>query len=203
MSVPRQKSNRRLAAGLAVFVGCMIGLSFAAVPLYRAFCAATGYAGTPQRAANGPGKIYPQTVVVRFDANVAPGLPWRFEPVEPEAEVHVGETRLAFFRAINNTHEAVTGSAVFHVSPEYMGQYFTKIQCFCFEQQTLGPGEAVEMPVSFFLDPAMLDDRSARTVRDMTLSYTFFRVKTPGPVHGVKFAKGRAENPAAAPQNPG
>ena len=127
MSAPRQKSNRLLAGGLAVFVGCMIGLSFAAVPLYRAFCAATGYAGTPQRAANGPGKIYPQTVVVRFDANVAPGLPWRFEPMQPEVQVHVGETKLAFFRATNKTDEAVTGSAVFHVSPEYMGKYFTKI----------------------------------------------------------------------------
>ena len=203
MSAPRQKSNRLLAGGLAVFVGCMIGLSFAAVPLYRAFCAATGYAGTPQRAANGPDKIYPQTVVVRFDANVAPGLPWRFEPVQPEVEVHVGETKLAFFRATNKTDEAVTGSAVFHVSPEYMGKYFTKIQCFCFEQQTLGPGEPVEMPVSFFLDPAMLNDRSAKTVRDMTLSYTFFRVKTPAPVRGAKFAKARADSPAAATQNPG
>jgi cytochrome c oxidase assembly protein subunit 11 len=203
MSAPREKSNRRIAGGLAAFVVCMIGLSFAAVPLYRAFCAATGYAGTTQRAASGPGKIYPQTVVVRFDANVAPGLSWRFEPMQPETEVHVGETKLAFFRAINKTDEAVTGSAVFHVSPEYMGKYFTKIQCFCFEEQTLGPGEAVEMPVSFFLDPAMLDDGSARAVRDMTLSYTFFRVKTPAPVSGATFAKGRADSPAAATQNPG
>lgn len=203
MSAPKEKSNRRLAVALVAVVGCMIGLSFAAVPLYRVFCAATGYAGTPQRAAKGPGKIYPQTVVVRFDANVAPGLPWRFEPMQTEVEVHVGETKLAFYRAINKTDEAVTGSAVFHVSPEYMGKYFTKVQCFCFEEQTLGPGEPVEMPVSFFLDPAMLDDSSARTVRDMTLSYTFFRLKTPAPVRGAKFAKGRADSPAPAPKNPG
>ena len=203
MSAAKEKSNRRLAAMLALFVAFMIGLSFAAVPLYRMFCAATGYAGTPQRAAKGPGKIYPQTVVVRFDANVAPGLPWSFEPEQPEVEVHVGETKLAFFRATNKSDEAVTGSAVFNVSPGYMGKYFTKIQCFCFEQQTLGPGEPVEMPVSFFLDPAMLDDSSARTVRDMTLSYTFFKVTTPAPVRGAKFAKGRADNPAAATQNPG
>ena len=203
MSAPRQKSNRLLAGGLAVFVGCMIGLSFAAVPLYRMFCAATGYAGTPQRAAKGPGKIYPQTVVVRFDANVAPGLPWSFEPEQPETKLRVGENKLVFFRATNRSRETVTGSAVFNVSPGYMGAYFTKIQCFCFTAQTLGPGETAEMPVSFFLDPAMLDDGSARTVRDMTLSYTFFKVKTPPPVRGAKFAKGRAENPAAATQNPG
>jgi cytochrome c oxidase assembly protein subunit 11 len=199
------KSNRLLAAALAVFVACMAGLSFAAVPLYRMFCAATGYAGTPQRAANAPGKIYPQTVVVRFDANVAPGLPWRFEPVQPEVEIHVGEHKLAFFRATNKSSETVTGSAVFNVSPGYVGAYFTKIQCFCFKQQTLGPGESVEMPVSFFMDPAMLGDSSARTVRDMTLSYTFYKVKVPEPEPELvaKFAKGHANSPAAAVQNPG
>ena len=203
MGAAEVKSNRLLAAGLVAFVACMTGLSFAAVPLYRMFCAATGYAGTPQRAAKAPGKIYPQTVVVRFDANVAPGLPWRFEPMQPELEVHVGENRLAFFRATNRSNETVTGSAVFNVSPDYMGAYFTKIQCFCFTAQTLGPGETVEMPVSFFLDPAMLADRSARTVRDMTLSYTFFKAEPPAPARAAKFATGHAESPAAATRGAG
>ncbi len=183
------KGNRLVAAGLTVFVASMLGLSFAAVPLYRMFCAATGYAGTPRRAAQAPAKIYPQTVTVRFDSNVSPGLPWSFEPVQPELEIHVGENKLAFFRATNKSNESVTGSAVFNVSPDYMGQYFTKIQCFCFTEQTLRPGETVEMPVSFFIDPAMLDDRNTKTVRDMTLSYTFFKVKKPAPAPAAKFAK--------------
>lgn len=189
MAAAKLKSNRLLAAGLVAFVAFMIGVSFAAVPLYRMFCNATGYAGTPRRAAKAPGQVYPQTVVVRFDANVAPGLPWSFEPEQPELELRVGENKLAFFRATNRSSQTVTGSAVFNVSPGYMGAYFTKIQCFCFTAQTLGPRESVEMPVSFFLDPAMLGDRSARTVRDMTLSYTFFKVAPPEPPRAVKFAK--------------
>jgi cytochrome c oxidase assembly protein subunit 11 len=157
----------------------MVGLSFAAVPLYRILCAKTGWAGTPQRAAAAPETVAPDMVIVRFDANVTPGLPWRFEPVEPELTLHIGENKLAFFRATNLSKETVTGSAVFNVSPEIMGQYFTKVQCFCFTEQTLKPGEAVEMPVSFFIDPAILQDRDAKTVRDMTLSYTFYKVQKP------------------------
>jgi cytochrome c oxidase assembly protein subunit 11 len=155
----------------------MAGLSFAAVPLYRIFCAKTGWAGTPQRAAKAPQTFAPQTITVRFDANVAPNLPWTFEPVEPELTLHIGENKLAFFRAANRSKETVTGSAVFNVSPDMMGQYFTKVQCFCFTEQTLKPGEAVEMPVSFFIDPAILKDRDGRTVKDMTLSYTFYKVR--------------------------
>ncbi len=124
MSAAKVKSNRRLAAMLALFVAFMIGLSFAAVPLYRMFCAATGYAGTPQRAAKALGKIYPQTVVVRFDANVAPGLPWSFEPEQPEVEVHVGETKLAFFRATNKSDEASDRLRGLQCEPRLHGQIF-------------------------------------------------------------------------------
>jgi cytochrome c oxidase assembly protein subunit 11 len=169
----------RTALGLVAVVAVMIGLSFAAVPLYRIFCQKTGWAGTPQRARAAPNTVAPETVTVRFDANVAPGLSWSFEPVEPELTLHIGENKLAFFRATNLSKETVTGSAVFNVSPDIMGQYFTKVQCFCFTEQTLKPGEAVEMPVSFFIDPAILKDRDAKTVRDMTLSYTFYKVKKP------------------------
>jgi len=157
----------------------MVGLSFAAVPLYRVFCAATGYGGTPQRAEEGSNTVTGQTITVRFDANVAPGLPWAFEPVQPSMTLRIGENKLAFFRAVNRSKETVTGSAVFNVSPDVMGQYFTKVQCFCFTEQTLKPGEVADMPVSFFIDAAILKDRDANIVRDMTLSYTFHRVPKP------------------------
>jgi cytochrome c oxidase assembly protein subunit 11 len=197
------KSNRLVAGMLVAFVAFMIGLSFAAVPLYRIFCAATGYAGTPQRAASGPGAAYPETVTVRFDANVAPGLPWSFEPVETGLTLHIGENKLAFFRATNKSKETVTGSAVFNVSPDQMGQYFTKVQCFCFTEQTLLPGESVEMPVSFFIDPAILRDSDARTVRDMTLSYTFYKVqKTALQPASVPAARADVQ-PSSAANNPG
>ena len=175
----RGSGNGRMAIALVGVVALMVGLSFAAVPLYRIFCQKTGWAGTPQRAASAPKIIAPETVTVRLDANVTPGLPWSFEPVQPKLTLHVGENKLAFFRAVNRSKETVTGSAVFNVSPDIMGQYFTKVQCFCFTEQTLKPGEAVEMPVSFFIDPAILEDRDAKTVRDMTLSYTFYKVQKP------------------------
>jgi cytochrome c oxidase assembly protein subunit 11 len=199
----RVKSNRLVAASLVAFVAFMIGLSFAAVPLYRMFCAATGFAGTPQRAAAASKQVFPETVTVRFDANVAQGLPWSFEPAEPALTLHVGENKLAFFRAVNLSQEKVTGSAVFNVSPDLMGQYFTKIQCFCFTEQTLKPGETVEMPVSFFIDPAVLNDRDAKTVRDMTLSYTFFKVQKPGSQPLAGLAAGQSGFPPPKSQNPG
>lgn len=171
-------ANNRLARRLLALVAVMVGLSFAAVPLYRIFCEKTGWAGTPQRSAEAPKTIAPQTITVRFDANVAQGLPWTFEPLQPELTLRIGESKLAFFRAANRSRETVTGSAVFNVSPDLMGQYFTKVQCFCFTEQTLKPGEAVEMPVSFYIDPAILKDRDGRTVRDMTLSYTFYKVRS-------------------------
>lgn len=186
--------NRRVALGLSLFAALMVGLSFAAVPLYRIFCAATGYAGTPQRAAQRSTKAVGETLTVHFDANVAPGLPWSFEPVEHEITLHIGENRLAFFRAVNLSKEPITGSAVFNVSPEIMGQYFTKVQCFCFTEQTLKPGQQIELPVSFFVDPKIVMDRDAKNVRDMVLSYTFHRVRTPPDAH--------AEASPAKPKNP-
>lgn len=199
----KPRSNKLLAVALASFVGFMLALSFAAVPLYRAFCAATGYAGTPQRASAAPGKVLAKEVIVRLDANVSPGLHWSFEPVQTSVTVHVGETKLAFFKASNLSNETITGSATFNVSPDYMGQYFTKIQCFCFTEQTLKPGETVEMPVSFFIDPAMLGDISAGAVKDMTLSYTFHRVKEPASGAAAKSASAPAERPASETRNPG
>jgi len=199
----KARSNKLLAMVLAGFVGFMLAMSFAAVPLYRAFCAATGYAGTPQRASAAPARALPDEVVVRFDANVSPGLRWTFEPVQTSLTVHIGENKLAFFRASNLSNETITGSATFNVSPDYMGQYFTKIQCFCFTEQTLKPGETVEMPVSFFIDPAMLNDNSAREVRDMTLSYTFYKVKSLASAPAAKSAGGPSDGPENQTRNPG
>jgi len=152
----------------------MAGLTYAAVPLYRIFCQKTGYNGTPTRAAKAPDKTVDRVITVRFDANVTPGMPWTFEPVQRTMDVKVGETALAFYRAHNLSDKPVTGSATFNVAPDAAGGYFSKIQCFCFTEQTLKPGESVEMPVSFFVDPSIMQDRDAETVHDIYLSYTFY-----------------------------
>ena len=181
MTAPRQqesKGQRRhgvVALALAGLVAGMVGLSFAAVPLYRIFCQATGYNGTPQRADKGADHVLDRTITVRFDGNVDPGLPWSFAPVQHTMEVKIGETALAFFKATNNADTPVTGNAIFNVSPEQAGLYFTKIECFCFTQQTLKAGASVEMPVTFFVDPKIVDDADTKNIGEITLSYTFYR----------------------------
>jgi cytochrome c oxidase assembly protein subunit 11 len=181
MTAPRQdetKAQRRhgvLALSLAGLVAAMVGLSFAAAPLYRIFCQATGYAGTPQRADKGADQVLDRTITIRFDGNVDPGLPWRFAPEQRTMEVKIGETALAFFKATNQTQAPVTGTAIFNVSPEQAGLYFTKIECFCFTEQTLAAGASVEMPVTFFVDPKIVDDEDTKNIGEITLSYTFYR----------------------------
>ena len=179
--MPQPASARRnrmtVALLLSVFVG-MVGLSFASVPLYRLFCAATGYGGTTQRATSAPAEIGERVVTVRFNAGVASrDLPWEFRAVESEARVHVGEDRLVFFRARNTGSEPSVGVATFNVTPFKAGPYFQKIACFCFSEQTLAPGESVDMGVSFFVDPAIAKDPNLNDVTTITLSYTFFRAK--------------------------
>ncbi|MGE5503105.1 MAG: cytochrome c oxidase assembly protein [Actinomycetota bacterium] len=167
-------NGRRLT--VAVLVGvllAMVGLTAAAVPLYRLYCAATGAGGTPRVAAAAPGGEG-REITVRFDANVAKGLPWRFEPEQREMTVRLGETALATFRATNTANHAVTGQAVFNVTPDKAGRYFDKIQCFCFSEQHLDAGQTAEMPVSFFVDPKLATDPHTDEVRTITLSYTFF-----------------------------
>jgi cytochrome c oxidase assembly protein subunit 11 len=163
-----------VALSLAAFVAFMVGLSFAAVPLYRMFCQVTGYGGTPQRAEAAPGEVLDRTVRVRFDANVAKGLPWRFTPEQQTMDVKIGETALAFYRASNPTKAPVSGTAVFNVVPEQAGRYFTKIECFCFQQQTLAAGQKVDMPVTFFVDPKIVEDVDTKSISEITLSYTFY-----------------------------
>ena len=152
----------------------MLGLAFAGVPLYRIFCQVTGYGGTTQVAAAAPEIVGDRVITVRFNADVARGMPWRFKPMQREIRVRLGESALAFFEAENRSDETVLGSATFNVTPQKAGAYFNKIDCFCFEEQVLHPGESAEMPFTFFIDPEILDNRNLDDVTTITLSYTFF-----------------------------
>ncbi|WP_333574227.1 cytochrome c oxidase assembly protein [Sphingomonas sp.] len=172
--------SRNLRVGLmgAVLVCSMTGLGFAAVPLYRMFCEATGLNGTTQRGLRAPGATG-QKITVAFDSNVSPKLPWKFEPERRADTIDIGGRDMAFFTATNTSNRPITGTATFNVTPAQVGKYFTKIQCFCFTQQTLQPGETVRMPVIFFVDPKILKDPDARDVEEITLSYTFYPVDSP------------------------
>ncbi len=169
------RRNSVIAVGLLAVIGGMTGLSFAAVPLYREFCAATGYAGTPQIGpAVSPGEVA-QTITVDFNADVNPKLPWHFAPEKHSVTMKLGDSQLAFFDAKNLSGAPVTGVALYNVTPDTVGPYFHKTQCFCFTSQTLKPGEAVQMPVTFWVDPAIAKDPETRDVKTITLSYTYFR----------------------------
>jgi cytochrome c oxidase assembly protein subunit 11 len=170
----KHKGKRRdgaVALALVGLVAGMTGLAFASVPLYRMFCQATGYGGVPQRAERGANEIFDRTIRIRFDANIDHALPWTFVPVQRVIDVKIGETALAFFKASNTSNAQVSGTAVFNVVPELAGRYFTKIECFCFKQQTLAPGETRRMPVTFVVDPKL-----PAGVTSIALSYTFFEV---------------------------
>ncbi len=173
-----ERRNRRLAILCAGIAGGMVGAAYAAVPLYDAFCRVTGFAGTTQVAEVAPtsDRILERAMTVRFDSNTAPGLPWRFKPVQGKQTVRIGETRLAFYEVTNYGSEPVTGTATYNVTPQKAGPYFAKIDCFCFEEQTLQPGQTVKMPVSYFIDPALVEDETVDEVRHITLSYTFYPV---------------------------
>ena len=161
---------------LAVLGICfMTGLAFASVPLYRLFCQATGLNGTTNRGLRAPGATG-RAMTVSFDTNVAPGMPWRFRPEAASDTVDVGARDMAFFLATNTSNHPITGTATYNVTPEQVGKYFTKIQCFCFTQQTLAPGETARMPVIFYVDPRIATDPDTRDVATITLSYTFFPV---------------------------
>lgn len=170
--------RQRLTAFLvvAVFAG-MIGLTYASVPLYRAFCAATGFAGTTQVAESAPGHTGGRTLTVRFDGNVGAGLPWTFVPETPEITLRTGQVATVYYKVRNDAGRPVTARAEYNVTPDVVGGYFDKISCFCFSEQTVGPNETVEMPVVFFLDPKLESDKSLAAVDSVTLSYTFFPVR--------------------------
>lgn len=177
MSAPA--SNGKLALKLVAIVATMAGLSFAAVPFYSWFCQVTGFAGTPQQAEGPAGEILDQTITIRFDGNTDRALPWEFKPVVNEMDIRIGETGLAFYEAYNPTDRTIAGTASFNVSPDISGPYFTKIDCFCFTEQVLKPGERVQMPVTFYVDPEITRDFDTNRVKHITLSYTFFETKLP------------------------
>ena len=170
--------NARLAWTMVAVVGGMLGLSYAAVPLYQAFCRATGFAGTPLVAKEGARPVIARTVEVRFDTNTDANLPWRFEPEQRSVKVHLGEEKLVFFRATNRSQRPIVGTATYNVTPERTAGWFNKIQCFCFTEQLLQPGQSVDMPVLFFVDAEMNKDRRYDDVHTITLSYTFYEAKT-------------------------
>lgn len=181
---PAPKRDRKglVALSLVGLVAGMVGLSFAAVPLYRMFCQVTGYGGVPQIAEALPGEVLDRTITVRFDANVDRALPWDFTPEQRAIDVRIGESGLAFFKAHNNTDKPVTGTAGFNVVPEIAGRYFNKIECFCFKEQTLVAGQSIDMPVTFFVDPKIVEDMSTKNISEITLSYTFYRSDDPSDV---------------------
>ena len=168
---------RRHAASLAMIAVGMVMLAYAAVPLYRMFCQMTGFGGTPMLAERAPDTVNERTIRVRFNADTDPALPWAFAPVDRVVTVKLGENKLAAFTAENQSDTPIHGVATYNVVPHAMGQYFEKIQCFCFEEQVLQPHQKVNMPVSFFISPDMLDNPETAGVEEVTLSYTFFTKK--------------------------
>jgi len=172
--IPNAVRNRRVAVLSAGLIAVMVGLAYASVPLYQLFCQATGFGGTTQRADHSPAKSVDRMVTVRFDSNISSNLPWSFAPVQLEQSVKLGEQAMAYYRITNASDRATTGSAVFNVTPTEVGAYFNKIQCFCFTEQTLKPGETVDLPVVYFIDPAIADDPDTKQISTVTLSYTFY-----------------------------
>jgi cytochrome c oxidase assembly protein subunit 11 len=184
----REKNHKIIAASCGVFVLSMLGAAYAAVPLYQMFCQVTGFGGTPQIATSAPDTIIGRTIRVRFDSNVSAGLGWEFQPVQREIEVKIGETALAFYRAKNTSGRDQWGTASYNVTPEVTGAYFNKIHCFCFEKQHLKAGEEIDMPVQFFIDPSMVDDKTLNGIQTITLSYTFFAAEPPALAAGAPAA---------------
>lgn len=164
------------AIGVVVLMG---SLAWASVPFYDWFCRVTGFGGVTNVAEAGSDVILDQTIKVRFDASLERDMPWTFTPVEREMTVRIGETALAFYEAHNPTDQPVAGQAAYNVAPYEAGVFFDKIECFCFTEQVLQPGETVQMPVSFFVDPAIVDDREGKYVHTITLGYTFYQIDLP------------------------
>jgi cytochrome c oxidase assembly protein subunit 11 len=171
--------NRSVVLKLVLLASFMLGLSFASVPLYDWFCRVTGWGGVTNVASGPSDMILDQTVKIRFDGTLERGMPWNFKPVVREMEINIGETGLAFYEAHNPTDKPIAGTASFNVYPYSTGSYFNKIACFCFEMQVLQPGETVQMPVTFFVDPDILSDKEAKYAKTITLSYTFHATDLP------------------------
>jgi cytochrome c oxidase assembly protein subunit 11 len=175
--VPRR--DLAVAAACGVFVAAMVGAAYAAVPFYNWFCRVTGFAGTTQVATGAPGTVLDRTITVRFDANVIGGLPWKFQPERTAIDVRLGEVVTVNYSVVNEAARETAGNAVYNVAPLNFGAYFQKINCFCFTEQRMKPGERREMPVVFYVDPALAQDSDARNLDTITLSYTFYPLREP------------------------
>ena len=191
--------KRKTALQTGALVVLMASLSFAAVPFYDWFCRVTGFGGTTGVAAAPPDQALDQTITVRFDASLDKDMPWIFRPVEREMVLQIGESGLAFYEATNPTDRPVAGSASYNVTPYAAGGYFIKVECFCFEEQVLQPGETVQMPVSFFVDPELLDDPEGQFVHTITLSYTFYEIEMPDDAEQAALAPDTALTPGNGP----
>jgi cytochrome c oxidase assembly protein subunit 11 len=192
---PLRRRDLLVAGACGVFAAGMVGMAFAAVPLYNWFCRATGFGGTPQVATAAPGHVLDRRILVRFDANVASGLPWRFEPEQPAIEVRIGDVVTVNYVVTNLSAQTTVGQASYNVWPPTVGAYFSKINCFCFTEQRFGPGETREMPVVFFVDPELVKDTEQDDLTSITLSYTMYPVRQaePPPVErGASVAPGRS-----------
>jgi cytochrome c oxidase assembly protein subunit 11 len=178
----KQRANRLVAALCVAFFGGMLGMAYAAVPLYAMFCQLTGYGGTTQRVEQYSDRVLDREITVRFDANVAGGLPWDFKPVARDVTLKIGETTQISYAAANLFSVPTAGRATFNVTPEMAGAYFNKVECFCFTDTTLKPGETLDMPVAFYVDPDIVDVPELKNIKTITLSYTFFPIEAEKPV---------------------
>lgn len=205
MSAQKNRRTAMIAGSVAV---AMVGLAYASVPLYDLFCRVTGFGGTTQRAEESAlptpaqlAALHGKSISVRFDANISPGMSWTFKPVRTQETIKIGERKLAFYRATNHAAVPTAGTAAFNVSPDTVGKYFVKIDCFCFSEQVLAAGQTVDMPVTYFIDPAILNDPEAAKVEEITLSYTFFPMDVPASKGKQAIETARAsQNAGAAPK---
>ena len=180
--VPSKRKAKRdvvIAATCGAVVALMVGAAFASVPLYAWFCSTTGFGGTTQVSEAGPGQVLDRTLTIRFDSNVAPGLPWRFVPEQNTVQVRIGEVKTVYYKVINMAAREITAQAGYNVTPPTVGLYFHKINCFCFTEQTMKPGETRDMAVVFYVDPSIVKDSDQNLLNTITLSYTFFPVDAP------------------------
>ena len=190
---------QKTALGLVGVVVMMAGFAWAAVPFYSWFCQVTGFGGTTAVAEEGADRVLDREMLVRFDANTDREMPWEFKPLQREMRIRIGETGLAFYEAYNPTDRVITGSATYNVAPYIAGGFFAKIDCFCFTEQTLQPGERVQMPVTFYVDPEIVDDRDAKYTKAITLSYTFYETE---PSESGPAAQADPQDQAALDQTP-
>ena len=189
------RKNARTATVLFSVVAGMVGLAYASVPLYQWICQVTGLAGTPSTEnVQASDTISDEIINVRFDSNVSPMLPWKFQPMQREVSVRLGEETLAFYRATNTSDKPIVGTSTFNVTPFKAGPYFVKMECFCFTEQILQPGESIEMPVSFYVDPDIYEEANTKEIRAITLSYTFYEAKNQAKVSEVKTPDSSQDN---------